>query len=320
MAIRKIVSRSIGTDVIAAEDLANNSVTVAEITDGAVTSAKMNGLTGSSSGIIQADGDGTLSTTTVDLTSRVEVAGDTMTGALEIDISGDGNGALKLNAGDDSNGSLARAQIKLGYNGTQDYAHFITTRHNGGAEDDNAISFSVSDGTQSAVLGTDTKEVLRLDGTGAVYKPNNPIIRVTKSGITHSGGDGATTEHFFASSGRYETSRGGWTYDGSNRLIVPADGLYEIFVIADLVINNGGYNIRAAAARLRINGATQQQNMDNWFNWTSGYTSNHHYSLFTPYLLDLAAGDALNVVTQVYHNSSSVSEGGNVTIQAKLVG
>ena len=67
MAIRKIVSRSIGTDVIAAEDLAANSVTVAEITDGAVTSAKMNGLTGSSSGIIQADGDGSLSTTTADL-------------------------------------------------------------------------------------------------------------------------------------------------------------------------------------------------------------------------------------------------------------
>ena len=41
MAIRKIVSRSIGTDVIAAEDLANNSVTVAEISDGAVTEPKI---------------------------------------------------------------------------------------------------------------------------------------------------------------------------------------------------------------------------------------------------------------------------------------
>ena len=41
MTIRKIVSRSIGTDVIAAEDLANNSVTTAEIQDGAVTQAKL---------------------------------------------------------------------------------------------------------------------------------------------------------------------------------------------------------------------------------------------------------------------------------------
>ena len=41
MAIRKIISRSIGVDVIAAEDLAANSVTTAEIQDGAVTSAKI---------------------------------------------------------------------------------------------------------------------------------------------------------------------------------------------------------------------------------------------------------------------------------------
>jgi len=41
MAIRKIVSRSIGVDVIAAEDLAANSITTAEITDGAVTQAKL---------------------------------------------------------------------------------------------------------------------------------------------------------------------------------------------------------------------------------------------------------------------------------------
>ena len=41
MAIRKIISRSIGTDVIVAEDLADNSITTAEITDGAVTQAKL---------------------------------------------------------------------------------------------------------------------------------------------------------------------------------------------------------------------------------------------------------------------------------------
>jgi len=40
MAIRKIISRSIGVDVIAAEDLAANSVTTAEIPDGAVTLCK----------------------------------------------------------------------------------------------------------------------------------------------------------------------------------------------------------------------------------------------------------------------------------------
>ena len=41
MAIRKINSRSIAADVIAAEDIAANAITVAEIQDGAVTPAKM---------------------------------------------------------------------------------------------------------------------------------------------------------------------------------------------------------------------------------------------------------------------------------------
>ena len=41
MTIRKIVSRSIGTDVIVADDLANNAVTTVEIQDGAVTQAKL---------------------------------------------------------------------------------------------------------------------------------------------------------------------------------------------------------------------------------------------------------------------------------------
>ena len=41
MAIRKIVSRSIGADVIVAEDLAANSVTVSEILNGAVTLDKI---------------------------------------------------------------------------------------------------------------------------------------------------------------------------------------------------------------------------------------------------------------------------------------
>ena len=41
MTIRKIVSRSIGVDVIAVEDLAAISVTASEIQDGVITQAKL---------------------------------------------------------------------------------------------------------------------------------------------------------------------------------------------------------------------------------------------------------------------------------------
>ena len=57
MAIRKIISRSIGVDVIAAEDLAANSITTAEITDGAVTQAKLNSSVSLGGGAFQGDND-----------------------------------------------------------------------------------------------------------------------------------------------------------------------------------------------------------------------------------------------------------------------
>lgn len=41
MPIRKVISRSIATDVIVAEDIAANAITVSEISDGAVTPAKL---------------------------------------------------------------------------------------------------------------------------------------------------------------------------------------------------------------------------------------------------------------------------------------
>ena len=55
MTIRKIVSRSIGTDVIVAEDLADNSVTTAEITDGAITQAKLHSSVSLGVGAFQGD-------------------------------------------------------------------------------------------------------------------------------------------------------------------------------------------------------------------------------------------------------------------------
>jgi len=55
MAIRKIISRSIGVDVIVADDLANNSVTTAEITDGAITAAKFHSSVTLGAGAFQGD-------------------------------------------------------------------------------------------------------------------------------------------------------------------------------------------------------------------------------------------------------------------------
>lgn len=88
-----VTSAKIGVDVIVAEDIANNAITVAELADGAVTSAKISGLTGASTGILQADGDGTISTTVISSdsitegNSSVEVV-DTGTGHVAVTTDG----------------------------------------------------------------------------------------------------------------------------------------------------------------------------------------------------------------------------------------
>lgn len=55
--------------------------------------------------------------------------------------------ALGLRSGNDNNGFNNGAQIVFGYNGTNNYGHFVQTRHNS-ANASNAIDFYVSDGTQ----------------------------------------------------------------------------------------------------------------------------------------------------------------------------
>lgn len=77
----------------------------------------------------------------------VNVSGDTMTGALTIDgTSTDTSPILNLQSGNGATTFNDGAQIRFGYNNTNDFAHFIHTRHNSNNAN-NAIDFYVSDGT-----------------------------------------------------------------------------------------------------------------------------------------------------------------------------
>jgi hypothetical protein len=101
MAIRKIVSRSIGTDVIAAEDLAANSVTVAEIQDDAVTSAKIDS---TSTGMALADLSVDSGVLTVDATNN-RVGINTATPSTQFEVYGTGS-VMRLTASDNTNASV----------------------------------------------------------------------------------------------------------------------------------------------------------------------------------------------------------------------
>ncbi|MHA1795233.1 MAG: hypothetical protein ACTSUK_03915 [Promethearchaeota archaeon] len=71
--------------------------------------------------------------------------------------------ALKLRAGDDGNQSYGGVQIRMGYNGTDNYSHNIRTTHHSGQDEDNSMLFYLWDyGTDNAG-DPGSKLIMKLD-------------------------------------------------------------------------------------------------------------------------------------------------------------
>lgn len=92
--------------------------------------------------------------------------GTTAPGA-KLDVTGTnaGTNSLQLRSGNTGSGNSSK-QIIFGYNGAESYRHAIQTRHNSGADANNAIDFYVWDFGTDAVGDVGTKRVLTIDGNG----------------------------------------------------------------------------------------------------------------------------------------------------------
>lgn len=73
----------------------------------------------------------------------------------------DSYSAMGLRSGNDNNSFNNGAQIAFGYNGTDNYQHFIHTRHNS-ANSQNAIDFYVSNGTQNNSVSSGSTHTMSL--------------------------------------------------------------------------------------------------------------------------------------------------------------
>lgn len=69
---------------------------------------------------------------------------------------------LHLGNGDVSTGTNGKTQIAFGYNNTNNYAHFIRSRHSSGVEG-NALDFYVSDGTPAGTFASNKVHGLTID-------------------------------------------------------------------------------------------------------------------------------------------------------------
>ncbi|MCB0754228.1 MAG: hypothetical protein H6603_05655 [Flavobacteriales bacterium] len=217
----------------------------------------------------------------------------------------DSSPILGLQSGNDNNGFNNGAQIAFGYNGTGNYQHFIQTRHNS-SNNNNAIDFYVSDGTQNNsvtsgsiqnlslvsgnvgigttspaqkmhVIGTGRYSSLSGSGNRVVYANNNgDLITSSSTANPNSLVDGAGTLNYLARWTPDGNTLGiGTTYDnGTNVGINTTSPGERLHVSGNLRLGGGtnGINSEDDNIRLHYGGVRSDDTSYEWIGFYSGTT------------------------------------------------
>ena len=89
--------------------------------------------------------------------------------------------ALTTTNGDGAT-NYTKAQVALGHNGTDDYPHFIHTRHSSGGDTNNAIDFYTCDGSTNGVFPTNATLNLSMNGGNVGVNNTSPSYHMDVSG------------------------------------------------------------------------------------------------------------------------------------------
>ena len=95
---------------------------------------------------------------------------------LDVNLNSTTTSALHLRNGNGSTIFNNGAQISFGFTGSNQYKHFIHTRHNA-SDTDNAIDFYVCDGTQNNTLTSGSTRIMSIENEGLyVYKSSGGTL------------------------------------------------------------------------------------------------------------------------------------------------
>jgi hypothetical protein len=259
MAIDKIGSASIGTDVIVAEDLAANSVTVSEIQDSAVTTVKISddAVTGAKiednptiAGNLTVVGSTNVDTLNVSDTVKIAQGTDVWVGWDNSDTAR--NLRIQTNVGDGSTDAygvedINYATVFTNEQGTTNQAIVINDKASNSLDAEPALLFSVTDnGTADATTGTGSETWTKLwsvSGTGIVQAPKQPCFTgYVENAFLNNANTNSGDVILFGES----TNTSSWTQDvdsngdfnaNNGRFTAPVDGNY--YFSAHMTIDAG---------------------------------------------------------------------------------
>ena len=166
-----------------------------------------------------------------------------------------------------------------------------------------AISFFTGNNASGFDVGINS-ERMRIHHDGVIQTFNHAECQADyTSGISITGGDGSTHILGFTD---FNFNRGGYTINGSNKIVLPKTGAYRILTTIEGMIANSAYSIRAMRARPRIDGTSisSATGQSQWHSVTAGPSSNTHWTFHDQYYVEASAGGAVDIFFQWYPYAS----------------
>ena len=219
------------------------------------------------------------------------------------------NGGILVRNGDSNTGGNNAPQIAFGWNGNEQYQHFIQTRHNTSAAD-NAIDFYVCDSTQNNTLASGVTHNLTLESGKVGIGTTNP----TQAKLVVIGHGGSTIN--IGTYGWLNNSGGTDQASGSNYYSIYADNRIaatEFNAYSDSRIKKNVVDINDSSALDKIR--LLEPKIYNYIDEKQKGTSNvygfiaQEVANVLPYAVTVSTGDIPNILT---NSNVSVTSDSNV--------